>query len=211
MGIPITPLGQWQHWLQRNGKHPNRALHAQRKDPLARWSQHGQRSAGLLEPNKQSAHVLKDIRQAFTEGDWQKAAQLTTQNFNSNVPYEATGEPQFRFGSFTTMGELTLETGISEQGISGYRRALSVDSAYASVSFTAADGTHYERHTFISYPANVMAIRLTANHPAKQTFTLRYAPNPVSEGSFKPDGKGGFATWRIWTTTKWNMSSECKH
>ena len=142
--------------------------------------------------NKQSAHVLKDIRQAFTEGDWQKAAQLTTQNFNSNVPYEATGEPQFRFGSFTTMGELTLETGISEQGISGYRRALSVDSAYASVSFTAADGTHYERHTFISYPANVMAIRLTANHPAKQTFTLRYAPNPVSEGSFKPDGKGGF-------------------
>ncbi len=142
--------------------------------------------------NKQSAHVLKDIRQAFTDGDWQKAARLTTQNFNSNVPYEATGEPQFRFGSFTTMGELTLETGISPDGVSHYRRALSVDSAYACVSFTAADGTRYERHTFISYPANVMAIRLTASQPAKQTLTVKYAPNPVSEGSFAPDGKGGF-------------------
>ena len=142
--------------------------------------------------NKQSAHVLKDIRQAFTDGDWQKAAQLTTQNFNSNVPYEATGEPQFRFGSFTTMGELTLETGISPDGVSHYRRALSVDSAYASVSFTAADGISYERRTFISYPANVMTIRLTASKPGAQTLTVKYAPNPVSEGSFAPDGKGGF-------------------
>lgn len=141
--------------------------------------------------NKQSAHVLRDIRQAFTDGDWGKAARLTTQNFNSTVPYEATGEPQFRFGSFTTMGELTLETPISEKGISHYRRALSVDSAFATVSFTDAEGTSYVRRTFVSYPANVMAIRLTANKPGKQTMTLAYAPNPVSEGCFEPDGTNG--------------------
>lgn len=141
--------------------------------------------------NKQSAHVLKDIRQAFAEGDWNKAAQLTTQNFNSNVPYEATGEPQFRFGSYTTMGELTLETDIHEANTHNYRRALSVDSAYATVSFTTADGTAYERKTFISYPANVMAIRLTANRKGKQNFTLKYTPNPVSEGAFAADGMNG--------------------
>lgn len=141
--------------------------------------------------NKQSAHVLKDIRQAFADGDWNKAAQLTTQNFNSNVPYEATGEPQFRFGSFTTMGELTLKTNINDQGVQHYRRALSVDSAFAKVSFVAADGTAYERQTFVSYPANVMAIRLTANQKGKQTFTLNYAPNPVSEGTFAADGNNG--------------------
>lgn len=141
--------------------------------------------------NKQSAHVLKDIRQAFTDGDWNKAAQLTTQNFNSTVPYEATGEPQFRFGSFTTMGELTLETDINPEGVRDYRRALSVDSAFARVSFTAANGVHYERQSFISYPANVMAIRLTASQRGKQNFTLKYAPNPVSEGAFSADGKNG--------------------
>ena len=141
--------------------------------------------------NKESAHVLKDIRQAFLDGDWDKAARLTTENFNSTVPYEATGEPQFRFGSFTTMGELTLETPIDEKGISEYRRSLSVDSAYAKVSFTAADGTRYERRTFVSYPANVMAVRLSANKPGRQSFTIVYTPNPVSEGTFQSDGSDG--------------------
>lgn len=131
--------------------------------------------------NKQSAHVLKDIRQAFTDGDWNKAAQLTASNFNSPVPYEATGEPQFRFGSFTTMGELCIGTGIDEQGVSHYRRALSVDSAYADVSFQTQDGTHYERRTFISYPANVMAIRLRASEAGRQNLVVDYTPNPVGE------------------------------
>ena len=146
-------------------------------------------AADYWNQNKQSAHVLKDIRQAFLDNDWNKAAQLTTQNFNSPVPYEATGEPQFRFGSFTTMGELLLETGINDKGISNYRRALSVDSAYATVSFTDAEGTHYVRRTFVSYPANVMVVRLSANKPGSQTLTVRYTPNPVSEGNFAADGK----------------------
>ena len=138
-------------------------------------------AADYWNQNKQSAHVLKDIRQAFTDGDWNKAAQLTAQNFNSPVPYEATGEPQFRFGSFTTMGELCIDTEIDEQGVSNYRRALSVDSAYADVRFTAADGTTYERRTFISYPANVMAIRFRASKPGKQNLAIDYTPNPVGE------------------------------
>ncbi len=142
--------------------------------------------------NKESAHVLTDIRKAFLDGDWDKAAQLTTENFNSNVPYESTGEPQFRFGSFTTMGELTLETDIKEEGVTHYRRALSVDSAYARVSFTAADGVNYDRRTFISYPANVMAVKLSASERGKQSFTVKYAPNPVSEGAFEADGDHGF-------------------
>lgn len=139
--------------------------------------------------NKQSAHVLKDIRQAFLDGDWDKAAQLTTRNFNSTVTYEATGEPQFRFGSFTTMGELLLETDIHDKNIRNYRRALSVDSAYATVSFTDAEGTHYVRRTFVSYPANVMVVKLSANKPGCQTLNVRYTPNPVSEGKFTADGK----------------------
>ncbi len=47
---------------------------------------------------------MKDIQKAFADGDWDKAATLTKQNFNSTVPYEAYKEDPFRFGSFTTMG-----------------------------------------------------------------------------------------------------------
>ena len=36
-----------------------------------------------------------------------------------------------------------------------------------------------------------MAIRLTASQRGKQNFTLKYAPNPVSEGAFSADGKNG--------------------
>ena len=149
------------------------------KGPQDYWSQ-----------NKQSAHLLPEIRQAFLDGDWNKAANLTQQNFNSTVPYEATGEPQFRFGSFTTMGELCIATGIDEAGVSHYRRALSLDSALATVSFDAADGTHFNRTTFVSYPANVMVVRFTASQPGRQNLQIAYTPSPVGEGQFSYDGKG---------------------
>lgn len=149
--------------------------------------------ADYWDQNKQSAHLLPEIRKAFTEGDYDKAGRLTAQNFNSNVPYESWREPQFRFGSFTTLGEMTLATDISEAGITHYRRALNVDSAYATVSFTAADGVNYRRETFISYPANVMAVRLTASQKGRQSFTLKYAPNPLGEGTFRADGDNGLA------------------
>ena len=130
--------------------------------------------------NKQSAHLLKEIRQAFADNDWNKAANLTASNFNSNVPYEATGEPQFRFGSFTTMGELCIATGIDEKTVSDYRRTLSLDSALATVSF-CSDGVCYVRNTFISYPANTMAIRFKASAKGRQNLVVDYTPNPVSE------------------------------
>lgn len=141
--------------------------------------------------NKESAHLLKDIRQAFLDGDWDKAANLTAQNFNSNVPYEAEREPQFRFGSYTTLGELQFATDIKDEGIQNYRRALSVDSAYATVSFTDAKGVNYVRKTFVSYPANVIAVRFSASEKGRQNMMLTYAPSPVGKGEFKADGENG--------------------
>ena len=131
--------------------------------------------------NKESAHLLPEIRQAFLDGDLNKAADLTMRNFNSTVPYEAKGERSFRFGSFTTLGELCIETGLNDKDVRHYRRALSIDSALATVSFTA-NGIDYRRETFISYPHNVMAIRFSASQKAQQQLRLNYTPNPCAEG-----------------------------
>lgn len=147
-------------------------------------------AAHYWDMNKQSAHLLDDIRRAFAEGDRDKAARLTWENFNSNVPYEATGEPEFRFGSFTTLGELYIETGIDPAAVSGYRRALSLDSAVATVSFDAG-GRHYERRAFISYPDNVLALRFSADGKGLQNLRLTYGHNPLSEGTATPDGADG--------------------
>ena len=140
--------------------------------------------------NKQSAYILDEIRKAFVEGDQKKAEKLTRENFNSEVPYEFSREKPFRFGNFTTMGEFYVETGLSTIGMSDYKRILSLDSAMAVVQFKK-DDVAYQRNYCISYPANVMVMRFSADQPGKQNLTFRYAPNPVSTGQFSADGNNG--------------------
>ena len=140
--------------------------------------------------NKQSAHFLNEIRQAFIEGDEKKAALLTRKNFNSTVPYESWKENPFRFGNFTTMGEFYIETGLSSIGMSEYKRALSLDSALATVQFKK-DGVRYERNYFISYPNNVMVVRFKADQLGKQNLVFSYESNPVSTGKIEADGSNG--------------------
>ena len=140
--------------------------------------------------NKQSASVMEEIRQAFTGGDYEKAELLTRKNFNGLAHYEEGDETPFRFGSFTTMGEIYVETGLSEIGMSDYYRALSLDSAMAVVSFKK-DNTRYMRKYFISYPDSVMAMKFTANKTGKQNLVLRYCPNSETKSSLRADDTDG--------------------
>ncbi len=142
--------------------------------------------------NKKSAHLLPEIRQAFADGENSKAANLTAQNFNSEVPYEAWREPEFRFGSFTTMGELIIKTPSRTNSVRNYRRALDIDRAIATVSYDEGNVT-YVRKTFVSYPDNVMVMQFSANQEGKQNLVLSYTPNPCSEGKIRKDGNSGIA------------------
>lgn len=140
--------------------------------------------------NKQSAEVLKEIRQAFLDGNQEKAALLTQKNFNGLAAYEEKDETPFRFGSFTTMGELYIETGLSEIRMDNYRRILSLDSAMAVVQFNK-DGTQYQRKYFISYPDSVMVMKFTASKAGKQNLILSYCPNSEAKSHLKADRNNG--------------------
>ena len=140
--------------------------------------------------NKQSAEVLKEIRQAFLDGNQEKAALLTQKNFNGLAAYEEKDETPFRFGSFTTMGELYIETGLSEIRMDNYRRILSLDSAMAVVQFDK-DGTQYQRKYFISYPDSVMVMKFTASKAGKQNLILSYCPNSEAKSHLKADENNG--------------------
>ncbi|MBQ5627018.1 MAG: glycoside hydrolase N-terminal domain-containing protein [Bacteroidaceae bacterium] len=144
--------------------------------------------------NKQSAHLLDDIRQAFLDGDEEKAAKLTRENFNSTASYEYYGESPFRFGNFTTMGEFYIETDHNLIGLGDYKRILSLDSAVAVVQYNR-DGVDFERKYFVSHPANVLAMKYSASKPGMQNLTFSYAPNPVSEGTMESDGNSGLV-WK---------------
>lgn len=140
--------------------------------------------------NKQSAHLLPEIRQAFVEGNEKKASELTRKNFNGLLSYDEQEEPSFGFGNYTTLGEVYIETGLSEVGMSGYKRILSLDSALAVVTFTK-EGVTYERSYFASYPDSVMVIKFSADKPGMQHLTFSYGANPEAEGKMMPDGQHG--------------------
>ena len=140
--------------------------------------------------NKESAHLLPEIRQAFAEGETEKAQKLTRENFNGLAQYEAENEEPFRFGSYTTLGEVYIETGLSEVGMKNYQRILSLDSALAVVRFQK-DGVQYERISFASYPDSVMVLKFSADRPGMQNLAFSYAGNPEAEGKIVPQGNNG--------------------
>ena len=145
----------------------------------------GTGAAGYWNVNKESARILPEIRKAFMEGDNEKAARLTQDNFNSEVPYETSAETPSRFGCFTTCGEFRIKTGLEDGKITDYRRSLSLDSALAVVAFSR-DGVRYRREYFVSYPDNVMAVRFSANRTGAQNLDFIYLPNPIFvKGAFK--------------------------
>ena len=137
--------------------------------------------------NKQSAHILPLIREAFLRGDYRLADSLTSCNMNGLFSYSPDNEPTWRFGNYTTLGELHIQTGIDSLGVADYSRVLSLDSALATVSFLK-DGVRYERTAFCSHPDNVLVIRFTANKRGKQNLSLRYCPNPLATGETEVNG-----------------------
>ncbi|MEE1096822.1 MAG: glycoside hydrolase N-terminal domain-containing protein, partial [Bacteroidales bacterium] len=135
--------------------------------------------------NKESAHILKDIRQAFIEGDDERAALLTKKNFNGIAAYEDYNEKPFRFGSYTTLGELCIYTFLNEDLTKNYSRSLFIDSALAKVEFEN-NGTIYQREYFASYPDSVIVCKFSANQKEKQNLRLVFRPNPESYIEIKP-------------------------
>lgn len=77
---------------------------------------------------------------------------------------------------YLTLGSLFFDNNISgspEQ----YRRELDLNNALSTVNFTAA-GTTYTREVFISYPAQLLVMRFSANRSGAITFNTRFQ-NPM--------------------------------
>ena len=137
--------------------------------------------------NKDAVGAVEEIRRAFSAGDDARADSLTRVSLNGKASYESSEESPFRFGSYTTMGELLVYTGLAPEDISGYRRSLSIDDAVAEVSFRSG-GTGYRREFFVSYPDRALVMRFSADRPMGR-LELGYTPNPESDGAFTSDDR----------------------
>ncbi len=124
--------------------------------------------------NPQAYASLAHIRQLLFEGRNDEAQALMYETFickgegsgqgdGANVPY----------GSYQLLGNLTLDYTYPNpaDALTGYRRALSLNDAIATVSYKKGD-THYTRESFTSFGEDVGVIRLTADTDNRLNFTI---------------------------------------
>jgi alpha-L-fucosidase 2 len=118
------------------------------------------------EPHDYAHHgayrYLGQIRQLLFDGKQKEAEDLAMKEFMS--------EP-LRQRAYQAFGDLLLDfPGVQEDGVTGYRRSLDLETALARVEFTS-QGVTYRREIFASYPAKLLVVRLTASKPGSLTFT----------------------------------------
>ena len=72
--------------------------------------------------------------------------------------------------NYEPVGDLLIDMKHGEE--TAYVRSLDLDTAVARVEYSA-DGVHYEREVFASFPDDVIVVRITSSQPGKITATLR--------------------------------------
>lgn len=133
--------------------------------------------------NKNSASLLPSIQQNLTSGNVSTAASQVQNNYNGTIAYDSNV-----FGSFTTMGEAYINTGINEANVSEYKRILNIDSSLVVVQFKSG-GVTYQRKFFCSYTDSVMVCRFTSKDGVQNmTFSFN-CPQVVSSKGL--DGENG--------------------
>src|SRR5262245_60502014 len=131
--------------------------------------------------NPGARDLLPEVRRLIFAGEYHQADALVKQ---MQGPYNQ---------SYLPLGDLHLAfTEITAAG--AYRRALDLDSAVVSVSYTIDDAA-YTREVFASAPDQALVVRLSCDQPGKLSFTatlgsqLRHTTRRASATGLALDGK----------------------
>ena len=118
-------------------------------------------AGGPYDPvNPQARGALPEVRQLVFEGKYREAAKLISAKVMSKplgqMPYQTAGDLMLTFPGWNS--------------VENYRRDLNLDTAVASVEYTA-NGTRFSRQVFASPVDQVIVVRLTADKPNAISFT----------------------------------------
>jgi len=118
-------------------------------------------AGGPYDPNNTNAlAALPEVRQLIFAGKYEEAHKLISKSMMAvplkQLPYQ-------------TLCDLFLEFP-TNAAMADYRRDLDLDSAVASVSYTA-NGVRFRREVFASAVDQVIVVRLTADQPGRISFT----------------------------------------
>jgi alpha-L-fucosidase 2 len=125
---------------------------------------------------------LDEIRKLLFDGKQKEAEDLAMREFMGTplrqMAYQAFGDVWLDFPALRD----------SSAAVTDYRRSLDLDTATAAVTFSH-NGVRYTREVFASWPARVVAIRLSASKPSSLTFTASLtAAHEGASVTASPDG-----------------------
>ena len=110
--------------------------------------------------NPKAANALPQVREAVDRGDYAKASELW--KANAQGPYTA---------RYLPMANLMLDQLTRVEARNLYRE-LNISNALSTVTYEA-DGVKYRRTSFISYPDQVMVIKIAADRPQAVSLHIR--------------------------------------
>ena len=110
--------------------------------------------------NPKAANALPQVREAVDRGDYAKASELW--KANAQGPYTA---------RYLPMANLMLDQLTRGEARNLYRE-LNISNALSTVTYEA-DGVKYRRTSFISYPDQVMVIKISADRPQAVSLHIR--------------------------------------
>ena len=132
--------------------------------------------------NPKAANALPQVREAVDRGDYAKASELW--KANAQGPYTA---------RYLPMANLMLDQLTRGEARNLYRE-LNISNALSTVTYEA-DGVKYRRTSFISYPDQVMVIKIAADRPQAVSLhirlnsLLRYTVQTKGEKTLTLNGK----------------------
>lgn len=110
--------------------------------------------------NPKAANALPQVREAVDRGDYAKASELW--KANAQGPYTA---------RYLPMANLMLDQLTRGEARNLYRE-LNISNALSTVTYEA-DGVKYRRTSFISYPDQMMVIKIAADRPQAVSLHIR--------------------------------------
>lgn len=125
--------------------------------------------------NPEGPKILPPIRKLLLNGNLVEAQRLSEGLMSrprSVQHYQPLGELRIRFEG--------------PERSESYRRELDMDSAVARVTYQVGE-VHFNREIFVSYPDQVMVVRLTADKPRQVSFSARLA-------SIQPSGQSSLVS-----------------
>ncbi len=152
-------------------------------------------NGGNLENYGQNGAIMKQIQEAFANGETAKAQSLCNYLTGQSDDNGTEG-----YGYFLSYGNMYLDfSGVDSTKAENYVRKLDLNTAVSTVEYDI-DGVHYTREYFVSYPANVLVTKVSADKKGALDVDVSVLPdnemgNAVSSGGGKPTNNAYQRTW----------------